>query len=295
MFRKSIALSVLILLVLSCIPQKTVKPEIISHPEAAAYFTGTVIRNNINIRSTSSTDGTIVGKVNDGEQVQVIQNNKGWYEIITSDKIKGWVRSDFIGTKSLSYNLKAENFSDSTLKDINVQMFIDENDPYAIIYMLLPENQYKDNEEAKNFVTKLGLQYQQKVYPGAVEIRILKKDKKSIFEKVYLSTKGAVNLKAPYLATGMPFAFELLNGNAIVIKVLVPAGLSDDELLRMSQDISANYGDDIRKIEIYFVEDNTDGRNYLAGQNMKPQDSSTCRFYFIEDSNGPDYKSNFCN
>ena len=44
-----------------------------------------------------------------------------------------------------------------------------------------------------------------------------------------------------------------------------------------------------------FIEDDMEGLKYLSGLNYKPQKSSTCRFYYIEDSNGPDYKSNFCN
>jgi len=292
MLRNIYLLSLILLIAISCIPQKTAKPE--ASFLAGVYFTGTVIRDNINIRSTSSTSGTVLGVVNDGEQVQVLQNKNGWYNIITTEKVNGWVRSDFIGTKSLSYNLKVENFADSTLQEHNVEMFIDEHKPYAIVYMILPENQYKDKSEATNFVKQLGIMYQEKVYPGKVEIRVLKKDRKTIFTKVNLNKKGAVNLKAPYLSNGRPHFFKLLNGNSIIIEVLIPAGLTDDALYNMSSDISANYGDDIRKIEIYFIEDNMEGSKYLSASDYKPQQSSTCRFYFIEDSNGPDYKSNFC-
>lgn len=293
MFKKISVLAVIILTVVSCIPKKTTKPE--SSLPLGIFFNGIVIRDNINVRSGASINGQKVGTVNDGEQVQVIQNKNGWYEIITGEKLTGWVRSDFIGTKSLSYNLKTEDFVDNTLKELDVEMFIDEHNPYAVVYMVLPEKYYSDKISAENFVNGIGETYQKKVYPGAVEIRILKQDKKAVFTKVNLSKKGAVNLKAPFLAQGRPYSFNLINGNSVEIKVLIPSGLSDDTLYDMSTDISANYGDDIRKIEIFFIEDNPDGIKYLSNKNYKPSNSNTCRFYFLEDSNGPDYKSNFCN
>lgn len=284
------------LIAVYCTPtKKTAKPpEKIATPPAA-YFNGIVIRDNINVRSTFSTDASIVGKVNDGEQVQVLQNKNGWYEIVTNEKLKGWVRSDFVGPKSMSYNLRAENFADSMLNELNVDMFIDENNPYSVIYMVLPEEYYNDKKRAVNFVEQLGIQYQQEVYPGKVEIRILEKDTKTIFDRISLSKQGAVNLKAPYLATGRPYSFELVKGQALVIKVLVPAGLSDDMLYDMSSKIAANYGNDITKIEIYFIEDNADGMAYLNNVDSKRKKNNSCRFYYLEDKNGPYFEANFCN
>lgn len=293
MLKKLLPICFILYFLASCIPQKTGKPEESSLP--GFYFSGYVIRDNINIRSNASTNGSVVGTVNDGQQVNVLQNQNGWYEIVTNDNITGWVRSDFIGLKSLSYNLKTENFVDSTLKKNDIDMFIDEHKPYAIIYMVLPDIYYRSKNEAENFIRPFAKLYQQKVYPGQVEIRILKPDKKSIFTTLELSKKGAVNLKAPFLTKGRPYSFDLINGNQIVIKVLIPGGLSDDTLYDMSKEISGNYGDDIRKVEIYFIEENPEGLKYLGTKNYKPQKKSTCRFYFVEDSQGPDYKSNFCN
>jgi len=285
----------IILLVISCVPKKITKPAEEATPPKESYFTGTVIRNNINVRSTSSTNGAVLGTVKDGEQVQILQNTNGWYEIITTEKVKGWVRSDFIGTKSMSYNILTTNFVDSTLQDSNVEMFVDEQNPYAVIYMVLPDNYYKNKNKANNLVKQLGLKYQQKVYPGKVEIRILAKDKKSVFSKVTLDKKGAVDLKAPFLLYGHLYSFKLLNGHTLDIKVLIPGNLSDDTLYEMSRDISSNYGNDIRKIEIFFVEDSMDGKNYLSQAQYKPQKETTCRFYYLEDKNGPYSKANFCN
>jgi len=195
----------------------------------------------------------------------------------------------------MSYNLRAGSFADSTLEDLNIEMFIDENNPYSVIYMVLPEDYYKDKSKTLNFVKQLGTQYQQQVYPGSVEIRILEKDKKTIYDRINLSKQGAVNLKAPYLSIGRPYSFELVDGRALLIKVLVPAGLSDDLLYDMSSQIAANYGNDITKIEIYFIEDNADGMAYLNNTDLKPKNKSSCRFYYLEDKNGPFYEANFCN
>ena len=295
MLKSILYIFLFILVILSCAPKKITKPSEEASAPIETYFTGTVIRDNINIRSTSSTNGSILGNVKDGEQVQVIQNNNGWYEIITTEKVKGWIRSDFVGTKSMSYSIRSENFADSTLQDSNVKMFIDEQNPYEIIYMILPDNYYTDKNRAENLVKQLGLKYQQKVYPGRVEIRILSRDKKSVFSKVILDKKGAVDLKAPFLLYGHLYSFNVFNGHSLDIKVLVPPGLPDDTMYDMSTDISSNYGNDIHKIEIFFIEDTIDGRNYLSHSSYKPKEKNTCRFYYLEDSNGPDYKSNFCN
>lgn len=284
-----------LLYIISCTSKKVVKPDTEKSANSAVYFNGIAIRNNTNIRSNASTGGNIVDTINDGDPVQVLQNKNGWYKIITSKKTEGWIRSDFIGTRSLSYSVKSTDFEDSTLKKLNIEMYIDEHNPYAVIYMVLPDIYYTDKTRAEDVVKKIGAEYQQKVYPGHVEIRILKQDKKTVFTKVSLNKKGAVNLKAPFLKTGRLYSFKLIDGKAIKIKVLIPAGLSDDDLYDMGSQISANYGDDIRKIEIYFIIDNPEGIKFISSRNYTPSDSHVCRFYYLEDSNGQDYKSNYCN
>ena len=94
---------------------------------------------------------------------------------------------------------------------------------------------------------------------------------------------------------GRTYNFIVRNKNEIEIQVLIPPGLSDNTLLDMCDEISLNYGDEVRKIEIFFVEDSADGKKYFSQNGYKPSDKNTCRFYYLEDNQGPDYKSNFCN
>lgn len=257
-------------------------------------YTGYIIRDNINVRATGSTSGRKIGTVMDGEEVQVLQNTNGWYQIETANNVKGWIRSDFVGPKSLSYGLKMTDFVESTIHTRGAEMFVDENNPYAIVYMVFPDIQYSSKGKAESFAREIGQKYQEDVYPGNVEIRILNKDQKTLFTKVNLPKRGATNLKAPLLKTGRTYDFIVKNKNEILIQVLIPAGLSDDTLLDMCDEICLSYGDDVRKVEIYFAKNSAEGKMVFSQDGFKPSNKNVCRFYYLEDSQGPDYKSNFC-
>ena len=151
------------------------------------------------MRSAGSTTGKKIGKVMDGDEVQVLQNKNGWYQIKTDNNQNGWIRSDFIGPKSLSYSIKMTDFVESTIQKSGAEMFVDENKPYAIVYMILPTEQYRNKVDAEAFARKIGKSYQANVYQGFVEIRILEKDQQKLFTKVTLTKKGITNLKAPFL------------------------------------------------------------------------------------------------
>lgn len=281
-------------LIYSCKTTQLVKEESVI-PVNPFQYTGYVIRDNINIRSLGSTSAEKVGTVMDGDEVQVLQNIDGWYEIITTNNQRGWIRCDFIGPKSLSYWIKMAAFVENFVKDTGAEIFIDENKPYAVVYLVLQGNKYADKNQVESLARNIGKSYQKEVYPGSVEIRILNQDKQKLFAKVNLSKKGAINLKAPLLKTGRTYDFKIQNGNEIIIQALIPGGLSDNTLLDMCNEISINYGDEVRKIEIYFAENSSEGKLVFTQDGYKPKEQTVCRFYYLEDSQGPDYKTNFCN
>jgi len=294
MFRYLFILVSLILLIASCTPKTAKKPVDTSKGISANVYTAYVIRDNINMRQEATTKSAQVTKVNNGDEVRVLKNKDGWYEVVNSEDQHGWIRSDFVGTHSLSYSRLVTDFVENTMANYKTEMFIDEKNPYAVIYLVLPKKYYNDKKQARKIAEEIGLKYQAAVYPGSVEIRVMQSDKKNLFTRYTLKSIGPIGLKAPFLRNGRLFAFDRINGDEIKIKVLVPANLNDDNFIKMSEEISIKYGDDISKIEIYFVENSIDGINFFTKEGYVPEGKNTCRFYYIEDSQGPDYKANFC-
>ena len=294
---KKLLIGLIILLLFACNPEtvkkqpsEELKPVTVEN----SWFTGYVIRDNTNIREESSIRSRIISTANDGDALPVLKNDDGWYEVLTADNEKGWIRSDLLGTADMSYAKRVADFADSTLKRFNTDLFIDENNPYAIIYMVLPDMYYQNKMHAKRYADQIAKLYQEKVYPGEVEIRILEKDKKTLFTRSIQPKQGATFLKAPYLRHGRPYSVQL-NQSQLKIRVLIPKGLDDDELGKMAYEISANYGDQISKIEIYFVEETPEGIKFFSEKNYTPGDKSICRLYFLEDAQGPLFKKDFCN
>ena len=294
MQKNNIILLIIIVGLISCAPKVVKKePEPLKTPVVKTYFNGYVIRDNTNLREEPSTRSMKINKINDGEEVQVLQNKNGWYEVVTSQNQQGWIRSDFVGPENMSYTRMAAAFVDSTLKTFETELFIDENDPYEIIYMVLPQRFYENKAHVRRYADEIGRLYQKQVYPGEVQIRILQADKKTLFTRSILQKSGPVFLKAPYLKFGRPYSFELAN-NEITLKVLIPIGLSDKVLTEMAYEAAGKYGSDISKVEIYLVEDTDEGFKFFSQENYIPKNKTTCRLFYLEDSQGPDIKTNFC-
>ncbi len=50
----------------------------------------------LRVRSTPSTAGTEVGRVNPGETFEYSQTQNGWYKITLSDGEEGWVSGEYV-------------------------------------------------------------------------------------------------------------------------------------------------------------------------------------------------------
>lgn len=293
---KSLFIFLLILIVASCtttvVKKETPQPAE-SVPVVNNWFEGYTITDNTNIREDASLRADVVTNLDDGIKVQVLENKNGWYKVITPDNQEGWIRSDFVGTADLSYAKKAADFVDSTLKKYDTELFIDENDPYKIIYMILPEMYYRDKNHARRYADEIGHLYQDQVFPGEVQIRILNKDKETLYTRSILPKKGATFLKAPYMKYGRVYSTSLKN-TELTIRTLIPVSLDEDQLAEMAYEISSRYGDQISKIEVYFVEDNDEGLKVYTRKDYTPSDPKVCRLYYLEDKQGPLFKENFC-
>lgn len=283
-----------ILLIASCVPKTATKKPADLSAKVNPVYNAFVVRDKINMRAEATARSAKVAQVHNGTEVRVQKNENGWYKVVTADDKTGWIRSDFVGPASLSYAVLVTEFSENTLKSHKTELFIDENNPYSVIYLVLPASYYEDKTSARSYAEEIGKRYQEEVYPGTVEIRIMEPDKKKLFTRRTLQAIGPVGLKAPFVRSGRLFSFERRNGNEIAIRLLVPAELTEDHFVKMAEEIASKYGDSISKIEIFFVENTVDGLQYYTQNEYTPQNPNTCRLYYIEDAQGMDYKSNFC-
>ncbi len=293
--KKLLLMSVLFVFIISCTSsRKIAEPETKTiEPELAFLFTGYVITDNTNVRKDNTTRSKTINSLNDGEEVRVLQNQDGWYEIMTLDGDKGWVRTDLVGTIDFSNTKKAEIFQEQVIPQYEgVQFFIDENDPYRIIYFILPQEYYQSKDFARRYVRKIAEIYQKTVYPGEVEIRILNSDK-SLFTRDILQQYALPDLKAPYLPYGYLHSVERV-ANEVKLNILVPAEVTDEELLKAASETSNRMDYNIKKLEIFMVNDSKEGREYFDGTLADSLSIDVCRLYYIEDGQGVSFMYDFC-
>ncbi len=293
MIRKQIFIMVLMLMA-ACTTAPPVKKE--SAPEKMALPAGGyrafAVREGAHIRNRPGTQGAVVRTTRDGEEFVVSENKNGWLRIKTIDNKEGWIRSDFAGPENLSYARKSSAFLDGTLKKYNAELFIDKKKPYRVIYLVLESGYYKSVAQAAKRARVIGRAYQKEVWPGRVEIRVMKADKKTLFTRVTLPAIDAAGLKPPVLKQGRLYSMEV-NNRKLYIQALVPASMNHKQLLAMADDIAGSYGDAIRRVDIVLVADTPAGLSWCQN-GATAADNSPCMLYYFEDAQGSDYSFNRC-
>ena len=294
MYKRLIALLIVVLL-FSCGPQ-VVKKEIGEEKPVARKNTipAYVLPETVNLRQQANPGSSVIRQLTGGEPVYVSKNINGWYEVQTEDGQKGFIRSDLVGPRSLSYTTLASAFVDSVLPNFRAEMFFDKTDLYKTVYITLKPEYYASQTRAKDMARKIGKAYQQKVYPGAVELRILKPNGKDLFAKVKLRAKGIDALSLPVLPFGRLIRVDNQNSQ-VALYIAVPDSVTDKALLKTARKISSHFGYEVSKIEIYFANDTAEG---LALLNKLPGGVSArkglCRLYYLEDKDGEYYKFASC-
>ncbi len=71
---------------------------------SASAATGIINTDNVNIRSGPATTYDAIGRLNQGNQVEILGSKNDWYQIKTS-QLNGWVRNDLINLQK-EYSLK---------------------------------------------------------------------------------------------------------------------------------------------------------------------------------------------
>ena len=64
--------------------------------EANAMEKGIVIASTLNIRNGPSTSNTVVGKLNKGQSIELLEKGRDWHKVKISNGIIGWVSSQYI-------------------------------------------------------------------------------------------------------------------------------------------------------------------------------------------------------
>ena len=294
MFR-FIVLIIITLLLFSCSP-KAVKKESgsLEKPDYSSLYKAYVLKEQVNVRASHSTRAGIVKRLNDGEEVQIIRNVNGWYEIKLDQKSNGWVRSDLVGPRLLSRTCLAAAFVDSVLPAFDTQIYFDKKGLYRIVYMVLAESFYKSKNAAERQAKKIGKVYQEKVYAGNVEIRVIFPESKSLFTKVELKGIGNPDVPVPILESGRLVLLKTGKRNEVALNIAVPQSVNNQQLLKMARNISSAYDYTFTKIEIYIAADTAEGLAYLKDTNQKPLNTRVCRLYYLEDKHGEDYRFNYC-
>ncbi len=267
----------LLLIAVSCTPKVTKKvAEKEQPPPPSALSAEYVIKENINMRSGPSVKYPVIGKLEDGDEVFILDNKKGWYRIQTGSKI-GWVRSDLVGPRNLSRIRMASAFNDSIMSRFKGSLYIDKNKPYQIIYLELNEPNHK---RAKKLASQIGKLYQEKVYPGKLTVNLIKPGASKYYDQIVLPALGIADIPLPVLDFG--YLEKLKSHNSeVALYVVVPDSVDNQRLLKLARKIASKYSYPFTKSEVIMRSVSSDG-------NVR------CRLYYVEDGYGENFVFNRC-
>lgn len=290
--QRFLLVSVFFISIWACSPSG-VKKETSGSSTLGIYPPLYIIKEQVNLRSEAGLTGNIITTLNDGDEIQVIENKNGWYHMNADDGKQGWLRSDLAGPRTMSRTRMASAFSDSILPAFRSKIFFDKTDLFRKVYLTLPASYYSSQKNASNQAEKIGKAYQQKVYPGAIDILVMRPESEELFFNLTLPAAGIAEVPIPILKHGILFDLKRSN-STVAIYVAVPVTVSDKVLLKTARDISAAYDYPFTKAEVYMVTNSVSGLRYLGHFDTPAEDKGVCRLYYLEDGDGEDYRFNFC-
>ncbi|MBD3223936.1 MAG: SH3 domain-containing protein [Caldithrix sp.] len=283
----------IVLFMAACTTQKTMqqKPQT-AIPEKPQAVMAYVIKETVNVRDRGSVQGQIVDQLSDGAKVRIIKNKNGWYYVQYQQQ-KGWIRSDLVGPGNMSLTRMAAAFNDSTMRAFNANLYFDQTNPYRIVYLVFPQNMYNDEALISERARTIGKAYQEKVYSGSVEIRIMDSDQTTLYKKINLRAIGPETLPSPLILHGRLISLKQVSFT-ITAKIAAPDSLSQTQLLRTAREISVTYPLPFTKVEVYINTDTPQGIKQLKHLSRNPMNPDLCLLYFIEDASGPRHQFDYC-
>lgn len=262
-------------------------------PNYSAFPGAFIIKEAVNVRASHSTRAKIIRQLKDGDEVRLINMQNGWYEIADDNGERGWVRSDMVGPRSLSRTRLARAFADSVMPAFKADIYFDKTETYKIIYLTLERSYYKSLNQAEAYARKIALAYQERVYPGEIEVRIMEPDGQELFHRFNLSAIGMADLAVPILTSGRLLSLSEFNYE-ITVRVAVPDSLTNASVLRQARGISAKYDYPFTKIEVFVVRDIPRAIRAVSSLPVEKIPEGTCRLYYLEDKDGEFYRFNAC-
>jgi len=269
----------LTLLLLACQPAAVRDNNSISESrELPAGYEAWIIRETANLRSRPDIGSEAVAQLKDGEILRVTGQQDQWLNVQTEDGYSGWLRMDLAGPRNLSRTALARTFADSVLPNFKASLFFDKTALYRIIYLQFTDPEYYRSPRMKDLVNQIGTAYQERVYPGEVEIRLMQEDQeKPVFRKTFPAIGPAV-MPSPLLPSGRLKDIFWDRNFSIRAEILIPETLTMKEKLEVAETCAAGYPLPVQTIEIR-----------LFGM-----ETGRCLFFFREDKNGTEYRETGC-
>lgn len=268
-------LASIVFFIFSCTPKVTKEPPPAGDQPHVKYLW--VYKNIVNVRESNSANSDKLTSLMDGDSVQVLNNEEGWYEVILNNGIKGWIRSDLLGTKNLSVFHKAVAFSDSLTTNYNIKLYFDKNLQHKRIYLEYPVDDYTSEKMIREKTNKLIHKYQQKIYHGEISVLVLKPDSQDNYLSLNYKGKPNPEISLPVIPFGILEDVTTDAYREITINIITDTELYTEKFLNASRKMSKQFPLSFTRVQINFVSDN-----------------SECLFSFVEDSAGEIYKFNQC-
>ncbi len=273
-------LSALILgLLLSCQPTAVKVVETVPESrEIPGSYSAWIIKENVNLRSKPDPGSASLAQLKDGEIIRVSGQQNQWLNIQTEEGISGWLRMDLAGPRNLSRTATAKVFADSVLPNFRANLFFDKTALYRIIYLQFTNPENYQSPAMKEMVNGIGTAYQERVYPGEVEIRLMQDgQEKPVHRKIFPAIGPAV-MPSPLLPNGRLKDVSWQKDFSIRVEIIIPETLSMKEKLKVAETCAAGYPLPVQAIEI----------------RLWGKESGLCLFCFKEDKNGTDYQEAEC-
>jgi len=266
---------ILIFIIFSCTPKvvKEPAPEIEKHDIKYLW----IYKKTVNVRANNSAGSTKLATFADGDSVKVLQNQNGWYEVILDNNSKGWIRSDLLGTKSMSAFGKAIDFSNSLKENDNINLFFDKKILHKRIFLEFPKSDYSSKKNIENKAREIGTKYQESVYPGKITIQVIEPQNQSEYLTINLSGSTNADLTLPVFNYGILDDFQVQKKNEIKLIIEVNEVIENNKLLKEARKIASNFPLTLKKVNITFK-----------------NKSQKCILSFIENASGEHYKFNPC-
>lgn len=272
---KYLVISSLIVFIFSCTP-KVVKepPPTVEQPDLKYLW---AFNKTVNVRAENSANANKVATLTDGDSVKIIRNNKGWYEVLFNNGTKGWIRSDLLGTKNMSAFRKAITFSNNLKETENITLYFDKEIQHKRIFLEYPEDEYSSRKNIENKTNEIGKNYQEKVYPGQVTIKVIEPGEQSEFLTIDLSGSPNADVNLPVFNFGILEEIDIKNLNELKLVISVNENIPNADMLKEARRIAGSFPLTFKKVNVTFK-----------------NKSQECILSFVEDATGENYKFNQC-